>query len=414
MYPKAVVAFAGSRDSYQLPLALHEGELLESLVTDLYWPADQKWFASSVGRFFSQAFLSKRYCEGLGSNKVQISRRALGAFTLMAAAPELALNWYKGKVLSEKARSVALREEAALFCYTTCAFRAFRRNGDLPKHRFLFLLQADPRTRRRILLEELERTPIAKSSLLAEHEFSLPEEHFEELCGEPHLSNGWVASSSFAARTLAEYGIPVGKIHVVPYGVNGDAFVKRAAPPACSKPFKVVYVGKLIQSKGLSYLLDAVRRMKTRSIKLTLCTRGVVDKDLLASYDDLNIDIKVGLSGRTLAYELHSSDISVFPSLAEGFGHVILETMSCGVPIITTVNTCAPDVMVDGTHGFIIPIRDVEAIIEKLSWAIACRADLADMGESAAAQARLFSWERFRSKIREVYKEMVSSAQREA
>ena len=47
--PQAVVVLAGGRDHYQLPLALDEAGLLHSLVTDVYWPADQKWFARSAG-----------------------------------------------------------------------------------------------------------------------------------------------------------------------------------------------------------------------------------------------------------------------------------------------------------------------------------------------------------------------------
>src|SRR6185295_16837942 len=108
-YPKAVVALAGARDHYQLPLALHEGELLQRLVTDLYWPADRKWFALSFGHLIPEHFLSKRFCEGLSSTKVRISGNALGAFTLMKATPRLALNWHKGKALSKRARRIALQ-----------------------------------------------------------------------------------------------------------------------------------------------------------------------------------------------------------------------------------------------------------------------------------------------------------------
>ena len=100
----------------------------------------------------------------------------------------------------------------------------------------------------------------------------------------------------------------------------------------------------------------------------------------------------------------------MLPSLAEGFALVILEVMSGGVPVITTSHTCAPDVMVDGEHGFIVPIRDSAAIAERLNWGIEHRADLAVMGEAAAAQSRIFTWERFRAGIREAYVEMVDSA----
>src|SRR3712207_9238198 len=47
-YPQAVAVLAGARDHFQLPLALHEGGLLRTLLTDMYWPADTCWFASLI------------------------------------------------------------------------------------------------------------------------------------------------------------------------------------------------------------------------------------------------------------------------------------------------------------------------------------------------------------------------------
>jgi glycosyltransferase involved in cell wall biosynthesis len=411
VYPKAVVTLAGARDHYQLPLALHEAGLLHSLITDLYWPADRKWFTASLGRAASQDLIAKRFCQRLSSRKVQISQSALAAFALTSLSSKFNLNWYKGRVLSEKARSAALRAGAALFCYTTYAAEAFKQTRETSRYRFLFMLQADPRIRRRILEEEVARTPVAKASLLAEHEFTLSPRHFQELCNEPHLANGWVASSTFAAKTVAEHGISASDIHVVPYGVDSNVFTKRAAAPLSKQPFKLLYIGKLVQSKGLSYLLDAVRLIRSHKIEVILCARGAIDRNLLAAYADLNLQIKIGLSGARLAHTIHSSDVFVFPSLAEGFGHVILESMSCGVPVITTKNTCGPDVLVDGEHGFLLPIRDANAIAERIAWAIDHRAELGLMGEAAAAQSRLFTWERFRTGIREAYKKMVISVQ---
>jgi glycosyltransferase involved in cell wall biosynthesis len=63
--------------------------------------------------------------------------------------------------------------------------------------------------------------------------------------------------------------------------------------------------------------------------------------------------------------------------------------------------------MTDGIHGFIVPIRSSEAIADKLTWAMEHRPELAQMGEAAGLQARLFTWERFRAGVREAYKKMV-------
>jgi len=99
----------------------------------------------------------------------------------------------------------------------------------------------------------------------------------------------------------------------------------------------------------------------------------------------------------------------VLPSLAEGFAHVILEAMSSGLPVLTTASTCAPDVLEDGVHGFIVPIRDARAIAEKITWGRSHRSDLYRMGLAAASRARTYTWERFRKGLVNAYARMVES-----
>ena len=409
-FPKAVVVLAGGRDYYQLPFALNEENLLRALVTDMYWPADKTWFTRTAGAIIPESVVTARFCSGVSSEQVRLSRGALCLAASMKIAPHLKLNRAKDRALGRNARWLALQTDAALFSYNYYASEAFKEEGASIKHRFLFQLQADLRTSRRILLEETEHMPIAKPSLMREYELSLPDDEFAELCSEPQMANGWVATSTFAAQSLAENGVPFQRIHIVPYGVDADTFIKRPHPPESSKPFRIGYVGSLTAKKGFLYLLEALRRLKSRhSVQLVLFTRGLMDRELLKGYSDVNFEIRIGLSGKRLAAELHACDVFAFPSLAEGFAHVILEAMSCGLPVIATPNTCAPDVLEPGQHGFIVPIRDAEAIAERLEWGIAHRDELAAMGDAAARQARLFTWERFRAGVREAYKNMVAS-----
>jgi hypothetical protein len=83
--PQAVVVLAGARDHYQLPLALDEAGLLQTLVTDTYWPANRKWFSQSVGKVLPSSLVAARYCAGLDSHRVRLSIKAFGAVALMKA-----------------------------------------------------------------------------------------------------------------------------------------------------------------------------------------------------------------------------------------------------------------------------------------------------------------------------------------
>jgi len=407
--PKAVAVLAGARDHFELPLALHEGDLLESLVTDWYWPADRPWFTRTAGRLMSPASIEKRFRPGLDSNRVRVCMPALGAFALMKLRDSTWLNPYKGAALSRAARDLALEMGAVLFAYSTYGMPAFAEGNARPARRFLFQMHPHPATARSILLEEIERVPWARASLRLEYELTIPDEDYELLCQEPALANGWMAASSYTAATLAAHGVPRDRIHVVPYGVDRNDFPLRERPPNAKDPFTIVYVGSMIQRKGLSYLLDAVRLMGSSRLRVVLCGRGVIDEELLRQYRDLPLEVKVGLSRPELVRRIQASDIFVLPSLTEGFAHVILETMACGVPVLTTDHTCAADVIGDGEHGFVVPIRDAHRIAERLSWAIDRRGDLAAMGEAAGRQAAGFTWQRFRKGVRGSYAQMLDA-----
>jgi glycosyltransferase involved in cell wall biosynthesis len=406
---KAIVVLATARDGYQLPLALHESGQLDRLVTEAYWPADRRWFRP-LGRRIPERLIEARYREGLPSERVDIVWSALAAAGWMRATRSGRLHAFADGRLGMRARDLALRHGAPLFSYSYYARTAFAGVGSSLPCRFIFQLHPHPRTIRRLIREELDRVPEAAQSLRAEHEMSISERQFEALAAEPHLANGWVVASSISARTLAEEGLPHAQIHVVPYGVNLEAFPERSAPPVRTGPLRAIFVGSLVQRKGLRDLLEAARQLGPTALELTICGRGGVDRQLLDSYRDVNARVRIGLGRSELVSQLHASEVFVLPSIAEGFAHVILEAMATGLPVVASTNTCSTDVVRDGVDGWTIPIRSPESIAEKLTWGLEHREDLAMMGRAAACRAREFTWERFRTGIRSAYAEMLSAA----
>ena len=278
---------------------------------------------------------------------------------------------------------------------------------DRPQHRFLFQMHPHPLSTRRILTEELERYPWARASLLREEELGASGLRFEELCSEPQLANGWVAASTFTARSLAENGVPLEQIHVIPYGVEAALFPERAAPPPRGRRLRVLFVGSAIQRKGLCDLFEAIRRVGPEHVELTLAGRGYIDRELIEHYADTNPTIVRDLSGPALSRLMHESDLFALPSLVEGFGHVVIEAMSSGLPVLASTNTCAVDLVEDGVQGWIVPIRAPDAIAERLTQALAGREQLEAMGRAAAERARSLSWPLFRERIANAYQAML-------
>ena len=93
------------------------------------------------------------------------------------------------------------------------------------------------------------------------------------------------------------------------------------------------------------------------------------------------------------------ASVLVLPSLIDGFGLVVVEALACGIPVIVTVNTGASDIMTNGVEGFIIPIRDVEALKHKLEWCYSHPHELAEMGRAARRKAEELNWGLYRQRL---------------
>ena len=389
--PDAVVVHAGARDRYQFPLAFSERGLLRAFVTNVY----------------SKRLAAQRYGVHLEGSLVKVSRRAELAYIPMKLWPRLHLDGCSNKWLARKARLLAHRTGSALFACSYNAYEAFKPGPGRSANRILFQIHPHPTTVRRSLLEELDRTPAARASLTGEIELHLGSSAMSELSSEASLATAWIVASSHTRSTLAENGIDPARVHVVPYGVSPSDYPERRNPPLPSSDLRVMFLGGLIQRKGLSDLLDAIGQVSAAAITVCLRGRGFVDHRLLAKYKNVKLDIALNMPRTQIVVDLQRSDLFVLPSLEEGFGHAILEAMSCGVPVLATDRTCAPDLIEDGVHGFIVPVRDPASIAARIDWAFTHRSALVEMGRRAAMRARQYTWARFRAGICAAYMDAV-------
>ncbi len=88
------------------------------------------------------------------------------------------------------------------------------------------------------------------------------------------------------------------------------------------------------------------------------------------------------------------------PSIQEGMAMVQLQAMACGLPLITTTNTGGDDLITrNGEEGFVIPIRDVEAIKEKILYLYENQDIAKEMGEKAKKKVENgFTWDDYGDK----------------
>ncbi|MDJ0708318.1 MAG: glycosyltransferase family 4 protein [Leptolyngbyaceae cyanobacterium MO_188.B28] len=248
------------------------------------------------------------------------------------------------------------------------------------------------RTSRTIQWEEAQRFPKLAPALQAVHEPTWKIERKEQ---EIQLADHIFVPSSLVRRSLVEAGIKSEKISVIPYGSPIDYFYPYPKTDSC---FRVLFVGRVGPRKGVHYLLQAWRHLRLPNAELLLVGMSEFPEGWLARFvDDFRY---VSSAPHASLNEYYSAaTVFVFPSLVEGFGLVLLEAMACGVAVITTPNTAGPDIITDGVEGFIIPIRDVDALKEKVEWCYRHPQELAEMGRAARKKAEQLAWNCYRQRL---------------
>ena len=91
------------------------------------------------------------------------------------------------------------------------------------------------------------------------------------------------------------------------------------------------------------------------------------------------------------------------PSIAEGFGLVILEAMACGVPVLCTTSTGGADFITHRQNGLLIAPGSTEAIQRELDWALTHRDELFQIGQAARVEAEKHTWAAYRRNFFSAY-----------
>ena len=201
--------------------------------------------------------------------------------------------------------------------------------------------------------------------------------------------------SHFAAKSFIESGLPAEKIKVIPYGVRLERFTRTGEPPA--NCFQVLFAGSVGLRKGVPYLLEAFARVRHSAKRLRVV--GAVHPDIktvLGSLPRENVEFIGVVKQDRLAELMSTSHLMVLPSLEEGLALVQGQALACGCPVLCSTNTGGEDLFTNGVEGFIVPIRDVAALAEKMQQIADDPALQQRMSEAALARVRdLGGWHQY-------------------
>jgi len=197
------------------------------------------------------------------------------------------------------------------------------------------------------------------------------------------------------------------RIDVVPHGVS-ERFLQMP-PDGHARGAGALFCGAWDRVKGITYLLQAFERLAAdgRRVPLTILGPGLSTTDVMQSIPEslralVTVVERVPEDRVVLEYRRH--DVLVFPSTYEGFGLVVLEAMSQGLPVIATPVGCVPDLIRDGENGIIVPPRDADALAQAARRLMDAPRERERIGANAAATVSSMTWRRSAERTIDVYR----------
>jgi alpha-maltose-1-phosphate synthase len=203
-----------------------------------------------------------------------------------------------------------------------------------------------------------------------------------------------LASSDYVRDSILPFGVSPDRIIPMPFGVDLSLFAPAADTPV--PPFKILFAGHIGLRKGVWYLLEAVRQADIPDLQVVLLGNIEGDGQWLRKYEDLYVHIR-HTPRQEIPAIFADAHIYVFPSLHEGSTVSIYEAMASGLPVVTTPN--AGSVVRDGKDGFIVPVRDIDAIRDRIERLYRDPGLRAGMGRNGVARAAEYSWDAYSRRI---------------
>lgn len=195
-------------------------------------------------------------------------------------------------------------------------------------------------------------------------------------------------------------------MHIIPNGIANEFL--RSLPQKKTSLNRIIFFGRLSETKGVDVLLDACKLQSNLIDELVIIGRGkfesIIEQENLSGELAGKIKLMPWLSVQELAAEIRKSSLAVLPSREESFGNSIAEAMACEVPVITTNAGSIPEVIGGAENGIIVNIDDIDAVSENIKKILTnddYRSKIAQNGRERILNN--FSWQKTVDKYKEIY-----------
>ena len=155
--------------------------------------------------------------------------------------------------------------------------------------------------------------------------------------------------------------------------MNLDRFLQiERTPRTPGTPVRLLFVGRFVSQKNLGMLIEVAKLLRARggpAFEITLVGEGIALAPLQAAVERDGLQALVKFRGQMpreqISEAFAEADIFVLTSDYEGYPRVLMEAAAAALPAVTTEISGADEALVDGSGGYIVPVRDPQAFVEK-------------------------------------------------
>ena len=215
------------------------------------------------------------------------------------------------------------------------------------------------------------------------------------------------------AHELKEYGLDPNEVKLVGNGVDEKTFVPSKKK---NKGKYILYTGRLDYRKGLFDLIESSKYIcKTYpDVDFVIPGKGVLLNKLQKKVEEIGLKERfkfLGFVSREKLVELYqNATIYLMPSHYEGLPTVLLEAMSCGLPVVATSVSGNLDVLTSGKDGILVPLKSPMKMAEAVSRLLDDENLRKDLGENARKTIEeRFTWDVITNKFLEYYEFLIGS-----
>ena len=194
------------------------------------------------------------------------------------------------------------------------------------------------------------------------------------------------------------------------------------APHPVNGKFKVLFVGRHIERKGICYLIEAAKYLSADKFEIRIVGEGDLTEELKAQAAQLEGDknaASIVFTGKLVAPELareyREANVFVLPAIVdhkgdtEGLGVVLIEAMELGLPIIASNVGGIPDVVVNNESGILVPEKDPVALADAIKRIESDPQYTARLLEGARNRiAEHFTWDNITRRQIEIYEQLTN------